>query len=131
MDMTSQRHSFMIANIDCDAESGGNKPKPRSSQVSIKTKQASRLFLKGPIPFDWLQKANSLGGSTGIVATGLWFYVGLSGSKSFKIDSKLDRFTGVSRQTRQSALQKLEAAGLIKHWNHHGRYPLIEVLTAG
>lgn len=131
MDMPSKKHSFLIANINFDERAGENKPKPISPQGSIKTKNASRLFLKGPIPFDWLQKANSLGGSTGIVATGLWFYVGLSGSKSFKIDSKLDRFTGVSRQTRQSALQKLEAAGLIKHWNHHGRYPLVEVLTPG
>ena len=47
----------------------------------------SKLFLKGPIPFRWLQIANSLGGSTGIVATGLWFYVGINGSKHFKIDS--------------------------------------------
>ena len=131
MDMPSKKNSFLIANINFDEESGKNKPKPISSQVSVKPKNASRLFLKGPIPFDWLQKANSLGGSTGIVATGLWFYVGISGSKSFKIDSKLDRFTGISRQTRQAALKKLEAAGLIKHLNHHGRYPLVEVLTSG
>ena len=131
MGMPSKKHSFLIANINFGEEAGENKPKPISSKVSIKPKNASRLFLKGPIPFDWLQKANSLGGSTGIVATGLWFYVGLSRSKSFKIDSKLDGLTGVSRQTRQSALQKLEAAGLIKHSNHHGRYPLVEVLTSG
>jgi hypothetical protein len=34
----------------------------------------SGLFIKGPIPLAWLQKANALGGSTGTVAAGLWFY---------------------------------------------------------
>jgi hypothetical protein len=88
----------------------------------------SKLFLKGPIPFVWLQKANSLGGSTGIVATGLWFYVGINKSRYFKVDSKLDQFTGHTRQTRQNALKRLDAAGLIKLTNHDGSYPYVEVL---
>jgi hypothetical protein len=123
-------YTFSIADIDLDKELGRGKFKTIEPQTSIKPKLTSRLFIKGPIPFDWLQKANSLGGSTGIVGIGLWFYVGISGSKYFKVDSKLDRFTGVSRQTRQSALQRLQSAGLIKYWNRHGGYPLVEVLAS-
>ena len=88
----------------------------------------SKLFLKGPIPFVWLQKANSLGGSTGIVATGLWFYVGINKSRYFKVESKLDQFTGHTRQTRQNALKRLNVAGLIKLTNHDGSYPYVEIL---
>lgn len=121
-------YTFSITDIDLNKELGRGKFKTIQPQPSIKPKLTSRLFIKGPIPFNWLQKANSLGGSTGIVGIGLWFYVGINGSKYFKVDSKLDRFTGVSRQTRQSALQRLQSAGLIKYWNRHGGYPLVEVL---
>ena len=97
---------------------------------SIKPSKNSKLFLKGPIPFVWLQKANSLGGCTGVVATGLWFYVGINKSRYFKVDSKLDQFTSVTRQTRQNALKKLDIAGLIKLTNHDGSYPYVEILDA-
>jgi hypothetical protein len=121
---------FSIADIDLDKELGpytGELNPPPVPKSQLKT---ARLFLKGPIPFTWLQRANSLGGSTGIVATGLWFYVGINSSKYFKIDSKLDQFTGVTRQTRQQALQKLEIAGLVKIRNPKGSYPCVEILGA-
>lgn len=114
--------------IDLNKELGGHVPPPAPIQTSS-TQRTSKLFLKGPIPFEWLRKANSLGGSTGIVAKGLWLYVGLNSSKRFKVDSKLDQFAGVTRQTRQNALHKLKYAGLIKLTEHHGAYPLIEVIV--
>lgn len=117
-----------ISSIDVAEELGLNKlpPKPTPPPLLMRT---SKLFLKGPIPFDWLKKANALGGSTGIVATGLWLYVGINGSRRFKVDSKLDQFAGVARQTRQNALQKLERAGLIELSQRHGAYPFVKVLT--
>lgn len=117
-----------ISSIDVAEELGLNEPPPKPTPPPL-LMRTSKLFLKGPIPFDWLKKANALGGSTGIVATGLWLYVGLNGSKRFKVDSKLDQFAGVARQTRQNALQKLERAGLIELGQHHGAYPFVEVLT--
>ena len=94
----------------------------------IKPKSKHQLFIKGPIPYIWLSKANALGGSTGVIANGLWFYVGLKKSSRFKIDHHLDKFSGVSRQTRQSALIKLERAGLIRLTNKAGNYPTVEIL---
>lgn len=115
-----------IADIDLDKELGlSSIPKPNPVPAS----PASKLFIKGPIPFHWLQRANALGGSTGIVAMGLWLYVGLNQSKHFKIDSKLDTFTGITRQSRQHALDKLQRADLIRYQNHHGSYPTVQVLS--
>ena len=94
----------------------------------IKPKSKHRLFIKGPIPYIWLSKANAQGGSTGVIANGLWFYVGLKKSSRFKIDHQLDELSGVSRQTRQSALIKLERAGLIRLTNKAGNYPTVEIL---
>jgi hypothetical protein len=121
---------FSLADFDLDKELGIVTDEPNPPSISKPPPRTSRLFLKGPIPFTWLQRANALGGSTGIVATGLWFYVGINNSKYFKVDSKLDLFTGITRQTRQHALQKLEFAGLVKLQNPRGSYPYVEVLDA-
>jgi len=117
-----------ISIIDIDMGLGDH-PSPLKHLPNTPLRRSSGLFLKGPIPFDWLKKANELGGSTGIIATGLWFYVGLNNSKSFKVDSKLDQLTGVARQTRQHALRKLQQAGLVELSQHHGAYPFVKVIT--
>lgn len=87
-----------------------------------------RLFIKGPIPFDWLQRANGIGGSTGIVAVALWFYSGLHSSKRFRIDSRLDALCCLTRQTRDHILKRLEYRGLVKLFPKRGAYPTVEIL---
>jgi hypothetical protein len=121
---------FSLADFNLDKELGIDTDEPNPPSIPKTLPRTARLFLKGPIPFAWLQRANALGGSTGIVAMGLWFYVGINNSKYFKVDSKLDQFTGITRQTRQHALQKMKYAGLIKIRNPRGSYPYIEILDA-
>jgi len=121
---------LFLKNLDLDKELGivtdGNlSPNPSSSAHKPRP---YRLFIKGPIPFDWLQKANAIGGSTGIVAVALWFYVGLHGSKRFKIDSRLDSLCCLTRQTRDHILKRLEYRGLIKLFTRRGSYPTVEIL---
>lgn len=89
------------------------------------------LFIKGPIPFVWLMSANQISSSVGLIGFSLWFYVGLQKSYKFKIDGKLDKLTGLSRQTRQTALLKLHQAGLIELIQHPGSYPFIKVIVQG
>jgi hypothetical protein len=86
------------------------------------------LFIKGPIPYDWITIATSLGKSPGLVGLGLWFYKGLNNSYTFKIDHKLDDLCSISRQTRQDSLRKLDKAGLIKLTQPLGAYPHIQIL---
>ena len=84
-----QTKSFSLRDIDLDKELGiytPNKPNPLP-------KRQPGLFIKGPIPLDWLKKANNLGGSTGLVAAMLWFYAGIACSKTIKLDSKIDDVT--------------------------------------
>ena len=105
---------------------GSNKP----YEGRCEHQKTLRLFIKGPIPFEWLRKANALGGSTGAVASGLWFYAGLSGSKRFKIDSRLDLLCSLTRQTRNHILQRLHYARLIVLTPKHGAYPTVEILES-
>jgi len=90
--------------------------------------QPNRLFIKGPIPFGWLRRANAIGGTTGIVATSLWFYVGLNGAKTFKVDGRLDQLCGLSRQTRDKCLKRLHTHRLLRLSPHHGSFPWIQIL---
>ena len=121
---------FSLKDIDLDKELGiatdsNISPDPLPP---VPKPRPYRLFIKGPIPFDWLQKANVIGGSTGIVAVALWFYAGLHGSKRFKIDSRLDGLCCLTRQTRDHILKRLECRGLIKLFTRRGAYPTVEIL---
>jgi hypothetical protein len=123
-----QPKKFSLLDIDLDKELGRcqsftPQPKPKPNP----TRQPG-LFIKGPIPLNWLKKANNLGGSTGIVATMLWFYAGLTGSRTIKLDSKIDDVTGLTRQTRQQILKRLEWHGLIKLFPQRGGYPRVTIL---
>ena len=90
--------------------------------------KTDKLFIKGPIPFDWLMMANNIGGKAGMVGHALWLYVGLKKSLIFKIDGKLDLLCGISRQARQLNLKRLEAHGLIKFTTPKGGFPHVEIL---
>jgi len=119
-----QPKSFSLKDIDLDKEFGIctlNKP-------NTTPKRQPGLFIKGPIPLDWLKKANNLGGSTGLVAAMLWFYAGIACSKTIKLDSKIDDVTGLTRQTRQGILKRLEWHGLIKLFPQRGGYPRVTIL---
>ena len=88
----------------------------------------SNRFIKGPIPLTWLANANRLGGSVGVVGFVLWFYDGINAGRPFKINHSLDDVTGVSRQTRQSALKKLEQAGLIELKINRCAFPTVRII---
>lgn len=91
----------------------------------------SHLFIKGPIPYLWSYKANKLGATTGVVAQSLWFYVGLNGSHTFKLDRNIDTLSGITRQSRQRCLKRLEEAGLLKIFPKRGGYPTVAILDSG
>ena len=88
----------------------------------------TKYFIKGPIPLSWLIKANRLGGCTSAVATSLWFYDGINHGEPFRLTWRLDDVTGISRQARQRALKRLEAAGLIHLTIRHGAFPVVRII---
>ncbi len=129
MTIFTQPKKFSLSHIDLDKELGISKPSaPTKPKPKPALKRQPGLFIKGPIPLDWMKRANNLGGSTGLVATMLWFYAGLTGSKTIKLDSKIDDVTGLTRQTRQLILKRLEIHGLIKLFPQHGGYPRVTIL---
>ena len=91
----------------------------------------SHLFIKGPIPYLWSYKANQLGIATGLIAQCLWFYAGINGSYTFKLDHNIDFLSGIKRQSRQQCLKRLHDSGLIKLVLLRGAYPIVTLLDVG
>ncbi len=87
-------------------------------------------FLKGPIPWSWLQGAASSSGKALHVAVALWFFVGMSRRLTVAVNLSRLGDLGVSRDSARRGLHALEKRGLVFVQRHPGRKPLVTVLLA-
>ena len=86
------------------------------------------LFLKGPIPWNWLLAASKQKGKALHIAIGIRFLEGLKRTKIIVLKSKLLRDLGVNRCSAYRGLKTLEKARLIEVKRHIGRLPMITIL---
>ncbi len=83
-------------------------------------------YLRGPIPWTWLQRAILLGGSA--LATGLavWHLRTLTKSLTFKASlGQLRKWTGLTERSTRAGLHKLEGTGLVTVERPAGQSPII------
>jgi hypothetical protein len=99
----------------------------RETGEFVKTNKAP-LFLKGPIPIWWLNKASSLPGKALNVALAIWWLHGMSKGGGIKLTGKALGFFNVSRYAVRSALDGMERLNLIRAIRRPGRRPEITVL---
>ncbi len=92
-------------------------------------RSSNDLFIKGPIPLNWLIHANSLPGKAGAVAIALWFLVGVQRGRVVKLTGEVERVAGCGRKALYKALVSLQAAGLIGVSRRAGGRPVVEVLV--
>lgn len=110
------------------------------SQVPVKRLQLNRtsgalveaplkeIFLKGPIPMKWLNKAAKLPGKSLHVANALWWLHGMSKGKPFKLTQKALDYFAVGRDAASDGLDRLEKRGLIQVERKAGQRPTIAIL---
>lgn len=87
------------------------------------------LFLRGPIPMDWLSKASDLPGKTLHLAMALWRLNGMSKCGAFKLTGKALDLLHVSRDAMRDGLNRLEQHGLIRVERKTGQRPVITILN--
>ena len=87
-----------------------------------------KLFLRGPVPMDWLSKAAELPGKTLNVALAIWWLQGMAQSESFKLNRKSLSLFNIKRDAASISLKRLEGAGLIKIQKKVGQRPTILVI---
>lgn len=97
-------------------------PKPGALRRFAK----GELFLRGPIPWAWLQRAMVLPGRALHVALSLWLQAGILNGALVTVN--LSRLS-VDRSAASRGLAALEAAGLVSVRRRPGRKPLVTILS--
>ena len=72
------------------------------------------LYLRGPVPLDWLRRAAALTPSALVSALALAFQRGLAGSPEIKISPARFRDLGVERTAKDRGVAALVEAGLVE-----------------
>ncbi len=85
------------------------------------------LFLRGPIPMDWLSKAADLPGKTLHLALALWWLKGMSKVEAFKLTRKALTLLHISRDATRDGLNRLEQQGLIRVERKTGQSHVITI----
>ena len=87
-------------------------------------------FLKGPIPWNWIQQAARLPGSALHVGVLLWFEAGCRKSRTFPISLARAGEFQLHSDTMKRCLWKLEAAKLVSIRRPPGRSLQVTILDA-
>ena len=116
---------FDIDNFKCDS---GNLASPKSTTNKPTRGRITGLFLKGPIPWDWLVKTMRLSGKALHVALILWQEAGFRRVKTVKLRTSVVDKVGFSRRSARRALKQLESAGLIEIEPKPGQLTTVRIL---
>jgi hypothetical protein len=81
-------------------------------------------FLKGPIPWPWIQAAAELPGKALAVGLAIWREAGCRNERTVPLNLSNQ---GMPRRTAQRALQSLQAAGLVSVEHRDGRPTLVTI----
>lgn len=103
-------------------------PIPTPARVALgPQRRRYEKFLRGPVPWGWLQRASGLGGKALNVGIALWRQRGISNRSTVKLSmSSLDM--GFDRSTASRALRALERAGLVTVERASGCSPLVTII---
>ena len=85
-------------------------------------------FLRGPIPWDWLERAGRLPGRAFQIAVILWLKRGMRNTATVTLGRAELEGMEIKRHAVYRALDQLENAGLVEVDRRHGRRALITII---
>ncbi len=103
-------------------------PKKKLAEAPCLKLRRKRWFLKGPVPWGWLEQAARQPGRALHVAIALWFRSGLKRSKTVKVPRAVLSTMGVDRHAGYRGLAALERAGLVHVARVPGKSPEVTIL---
>lgn len=92
--------------------------------------KAGERFLRGPIPWPWLEAAGRLPGKAMHVAIVLWLLAGINRGRPVKWEPATAATLGVGRHAAYRGLAALERAGLVGVDRRIGRCPVVTIVAA-
>lgn len=87
-----------------------------------------KLFLRGPIPLNWLAAAAHLPGKTLNVAVALRWLNGMAAGKPISLTRKALEALNIERDAARMGLNRLADAGLIRIDRKPGRRPVVSIM---
>lgn len=99
----------------------------QKSQSYVPAQKSLSKFLKGPVPWAWIEKAASLPGSALAVGLALWRLAGAMKSMTVRLANSETEALGVSRSAKSRALAELERAGLVTIEQRSGCIPRVTI----
>lgn len=94
----------------------------------VQTLPTKPLFLKGPIPLNWLRVAARLPGKALNVSLAIRWHHDMAAGTPIKISKKAMDLFGFSADASHDALRRLESAGLVEVTRLPGQKPLIKLV---
>ncbi len=89
------------------------------------------LFVRGPVPLTWLNRALSLGDKAGHLSWALWWLVGIRKGNPVRLTRRiLDEFC-LSPRAAARLLAEFEHAGLVEVDRKRGRSPIVTLVLPG
>jgi hypothetical protein len=114
-------HDLRLPNNRSQSTTSKGKPPPPP-------KKKRKLFIRGPIPFNWISEAARLPGKCLHVSVCLWFLAGLKRSRTVILPRSKLRLLGVGRGASYRGLKLLEQAGLVSVVREPGKNPIVTIL---
>ena len=106
--------------------------RPESSRRSAVWVPKGQMFLKGPIPLRWLNRACALGYAALAVGLECWLLAGLNRSRSFRLNlSRLKLAPEMARSSARHGLKKLEDVGLVTTARPAGQRVIVAIRIVG
>ncbi len=103
------------------------RPVPGSLAQRLRGKR-QQCFLRGPVPWPWLERAARLPGKALQVALALRYRAGIERAETITLSPGLLAGMGVDRFAKARALGALEVAGLIAVERRPGRSPTVTII---
>ena len=87
-----------------------------------------KRFLKGPVPWPWIEAAASQPGKALEVGLCLWRLAGAMKSDTIRLGNREVERLGVDRFAKSRALAHLRRAGLVEVVSRPGRLPMVTII---
>jgi hypothetical protein len=100
----------------------------REAKNYVLTAQRSQRFLKGPVPWPWIETAAKLPGKALAVGLALWRLAGAVKSNAIRLSNAEVEALGIDRNAKSRAIRDLERAGLITVERRPGCAPRVTIL---
>ena len=102
----------------------------REAQSYVLANKPSDRFLKGPVPWSWIEVAAKLPGKALAVGIALWRLHEAVKSKTVRLSNGEVEVLGVDRNAKSRALRDLERAGLITVARQPGCSPRVTIVRS-